>query len=110
MNTEYKCKHNKCWYTPFDGEIIFTLFTVKIRYFICLFKRLTLFITECDEYYTEMTGSFNSPGYPSQYPNKADCHHYITVAAGYTINLIVKDFRSESCCDYLKVCVLINDY
>ncbi|VDI54376.1 cubilin [Mytilus galloprovincialis] len=58
---------------------------------------------ECDVYYTEMTGSFNSPRYPSQYPNKADCHHYITVAAGYTINLIVKDFQSESCCDYLKV-------
>ncbi|XP_052085416.1 cubilin-like [Mytilus californianus] len=58
---------------------------------------------ECDAYYTEMTGSFNSPRYPGQYPNKADCHHYITVAAGYTINLIVKDFQTESCCDYLKV-------
>lgn len=61
------------------------------------------FNTGCGGTFTDMTGSFFSPNYPSNYPLLVDCYYYITVPTGYIIELIVQDFGTESCCDYVKV-------
>jgi len=41
------------------------------------------------------TGSFNSPGYPSRYPENRECIWYITTSAGSSITLTVQEFDVE---------------
>ncbi|TNN61134.1 Cubilin [Liparis tanakae] len=41
------------------------------------------------------TGSFNSPGYPSRYPENRECIWYITTSAGSSITLTIQEFDVE---------------
>ena len=41
------------------------------------------------------TGEIESPNYPSDYPNNADCQWQITVDIGSTINMTFIDFDLE---------------
>ncbi|KAG7279659.1 hypothetical protein CRUP_025762 [Coryphaenoides rupestris] len=42
------------------------------------------------------SGSFNSPGYPSWYPDNRECVWYITVAPGNSITINIHEFDVES--------------
>ncbi|CEF63184.1 CUB domain-containing protein [Strongyloides ratti] len=48
-------------------------------------------------------GSVYSPNYPSNYSDGDECEFLIKVPENYTIQLIVYDFITESCCDTLYI-------
>ena len=50
---------------------------------------------DCSGYFDELTGSFGSPGYPSDYPNNAVCNWEIEAPSDYRIRLTFPDFRME---------------
>ena len=41
------------------------------------------------------TGELTSPGYPSSYPNDADCQWHINVDVGFTVQLTFIEFDVE---------------
>lgn len=47
------------------------------------------------EVYTSDSGEFQSPGYPTKYPNKADCIWTITVSSGHVVELSFTEFDLE---------------
>uniref|UniRef100_A0A914X105 C-type LECtin n=1 Tax=Plectus sambesii TaxID=2011161 RepID=A0A914X105_9BILA len=53
--------------------------------------------------YQGPSGSIQSPNYPANYPNNADCYYLITVAAGYKVNITIVSFRTEYCCDWAYI-------
>ncbi|XP_076082605.1 uncharacterized protein LOC143053703 [Mytilus galloprovincialis] len=57
----------------------------------------------CGGNYAELMGSFASPNYPGNYPNYQSCYYYINVPSGYKITVTFTEFKTESCCDYVKV-------
>ncbi|KAL9985292.1 hypothetical protein ACROYT_G007677 [Oculina patagonica] len=89
----------------------------------CCFRKkifettLTLFSSvrgQCSSSGTTLTGSsgsFSSPNYPSNYPNRETCRWIITVPQGHIVLLSFQSFHLESCfrpspdcsCDYLEV-------
>ncbi|XP_055513402.1 LOW QUALITY PROTEIN: complement C1r-A subcomponent-like [Leucoraja erinacea] len=42
---------------------------------------------ECQEYFSEMSGQFTSPGYPAAYPANLHCNYSIRVEEGFSISL-----------------------
>ena len=56
----------------------------------------------CNQALTGTTGTFTSPGYPSNYPDSKNCLITITVATGKVINLQFTAFELEadSSCSY----------
>lgn len=65
----------------------------------------------CPQTLTNLTGSFSTPNYPSNYDNDIDCSWTIKVPEGYVITLRFTDFKVEntilcafSCvCDYIEL-------
>ncbi|CAG2211803.1 unnamed protein product [Mytilus edulis] len=57
----------------------------------------------CGGNYVELMGSFASPNYPGNYPNYQSCYFYINVPSGYKITVTFTEFKTGSCCDYVKV-------
>uniref|UniRef100_A0A672M2B6 CUB domain-containing protein n=1 Tax=Sinocyclocheilus grahami TaxID=75366 RepID=A0A672M2B6_SINGR len=49
----------------------------------------------CGETLTEPTGSFTSPGHPTDYPHGANCTWYISVEPGNLIRLSFTTFNLE---------------
>lgn len=56
---------------------------------------LVLIFTGCGETLTEPTGSFTSPGHPTDYPHGANCTWYISVPPGNLIRLSFTTFNME---------------
>jgi cubilin len=50
---------------------------------------------DCSGYFDELSGTFNSPGYPGDYPNNAVCSWEIEAPPEYRIRLTFPDFRLE---------------
>uniref|UniRef100_A0A0N4Z0I2 CUB domain-containing protein n=1 Tax=Parastrongyloides trichosuri TaxID=131310 RepID=A0A0N4Z0I2_PARTI len=48
-------------------------------------------------------GAIYSPNFPSNYSDGDECNYLIKVPENYTIELIVYEFRTESCCDTLYI-------
>eukprot|EP00112_Aurelia_sp_Birch-Aquarium-sp1_P020506 Seg53.10 transcript_id=Seg53.10/GoldUCD/mRNA.D3Y31 product="Deleted in malignant brain tumors 1 protein" protein_id=Seg53.10/GoldUCD/D3Y31 len=53
-------------------------------------------MTDCDKLMTSASGSFQSPNYPSPYPNNATCIYRISLPGGTKINLIIEKIDLES--------------
>ena len=53
------------------------------------------FYPACDQALTGASGTFTSPGYPSNYPDNKECATTITVSAGKIINLQFSTFKTE---------------
>ena len=49
----------------------------------------------CNTRLTSSSGTFNSPNYPSDYPDSSDCLYDIEVIAGWRIELQIQDFSLE---------------
>ena len=68
---------------------------------------------ECDGYFTTTNGTINSPSYPDNYPNNADCIYTISQPTGTAIVLtfMTMDIKSHSTCkfDYLEIRDGISD-
>ncbi|CAG0896954.1 unnamed protein product [Darwinula stevensoni] len=60
---------------------------------------------QCGGDFTEPTGIFSSPNYPSNYTNNVNCSYTIEVAPGHGIRLLLVDFVLENCCTCDKVTV-----
>uniref|UniRef100_A0A0N5BNW9 CUB domain-containing protein n=1 Tax=Strongyloides papillosus TaxID=174720 RepID=A0A0N5BNW9_STREA len=48
-------------------------------------------------------GALFSPNYPSNYSDGDECEFLIKVPENYTIELVVYEFKTESCCDTLYI-------
>ena len=61
----------------------------------------------CNTFLTSSSGTFQSPNYPSNYPNLADCSYKISVSAGKFIKLHIGSFDLEdhSRCGYDKLAI-----
>ena len=68
---------------------------------------LTFFKAHCGGSYTSNRGSLHSPGWPTHYPNNADCIWEIQVPNGNFIIMTIKHFSTEweeNCeFDYLEI-------
>ncbi|CAJ0568946.1 unnamed protein product, partial [Mesorhabditis spiculigera] len=53
--------------------------------------------------YTDPSGSLNSPGWPSNYPDNADCYYQVQAQGNYRLNLTLDFFQTEKCCDWLYI-------
>ena len=61
------------------------------------------FLLACGGTFTSVNGSFTSPGYPSNYPNSANCRYEIRVPSDKRIVLTFNYFALESGYDILKM-------
>ena len=53
-------------------------------------------------------GHINSPGYPGEYPNNVNLTRIISFGnQRASVNFTILDLDAESCCDYLKVHVIM---
>ena len=61
----------------------------------------------CNTFLTSSSGTFQSPNYPSDYPNMVDCWYRISVSAGKVIKLRISSFNLEYhlTCGYDKLAI-----
>uniref|UniRef100_A0A0N5B6D4 C-type LECtin n=1 Tax=Strongyloides papillosus TaxID=174720 RepID=A0A0N5B6D4_STREA len=82
---------------------------LSLKKFICAIYNYADLPTEStsscppQNYNASTKGSISSPGYPSNYPNDADCIYIIVAPEGKKIMLTVNFFQTESCCDWLYI-------
>eukprot|EP00112_Aurelia_sp_Birch-Aquarium-sp1_P021898 Seg6.5 transcript_id=Seg6.5/GoldUCD/mRNA.D3Y31 product=Ovochymase-1 protein_id=Seg6.5/GoldUCD/D3Y31 len=50
----------------------------------------------CRHSFTAASGSFSSPGYPSNYPSNANCEYSITVQTGKAVKIVFSPFSVEN--------------
>ena len=62
----------------------------------------------CGGVFTGSSGSFNSPSYPHNYPNNANCTYDIHVPRNMKIRLVVHFFEMEQGSDKLELRQLVS--
>ena len=62
-------------------------------------------VDECGggSYYSTTGGIIDSPSYPENYPDNADCIYTIYQPTGTVILLKFLSMDTEKCCDYLEI-------
>ncbi|XP_035692465.1 deleted in malignant brain tumors 1 protein-like [Branchiostoma floridae] len=57
----------------------------------------------CGGHITQSSGVIQSPHYPNNYFNRADCQWTIIRSPGSTVQVVVERYDMESCCDHLDI-------
>lgn len=81
----------------------------KLNFVLGLKIKSVSVYTDCSGYLTNMTDSFTSPNYPDDYPNYVDCYYFINAPPDHIVQLNVEDFKTESCCDWLTVGIVLRE-